>query len=67
LQYHPEIPYDYMIKLIKHRSQVLIDRNVFKNQNEINQHIVSIEHAKAELKDGVRIQELKNWLDFLKR
>ena len=67
LQYHPEIPYDYMIKLIKHRSQVLIDRNVFKNQNEINQHINSIEHAKAELKDVVRIQELKNWLDYLKR
>ena len=67
LQYHPEIPYDYMIKLIKHRSQVLIDRNVFKNQNEINQHIDSIEHAKAELKDGERIQELKNWLDYLKR
>jgi len=67
LQYHPEIPYDYMIKLIKHRSQGLIDKNVFKNQNEINQHIDSIEHAKAELKDGVRIQELKNWLDYLKR
>jgi len=67
LQYHPEIPYDYMIKLIKHRSQVLIDRNVFKNQNEINQHIDSIEHAKAELKDCVRIQELKNRRDFLKR
>ena len=67
LQYHPEIPYDYMIKLIKHRSQGLIDRNVFKNQNEINKHIDSIEHAKAELKDGERIQELKNWLDYLKR
>ena len=67
LQYHPDIPYDYMIKLIKHRSQGLIDRNVFKNQNEINQHIDSIEHAKAELKDGERIQELKNWLDYLKR
>jgi len=67
LQYHPEIPYDYMIKLIKHRSQGLIDKNVFKNQNEINQHIKSIEHAKAELKDDMRIQELKNWLDYLKR
>ena len=67
LQYHPEIPYDYMIKLIKHRSQGLIDKNIFKNQNEINQHIDSIEHAKAELKDEVRMQELKNWLDYLKR
>jgi len=56
-----------MIKLIKHRSQDLIDRNVFKNQNEINQHIDSIEHAKAELKDDVRLQDLKNWLDYLKR
>ena len=67
LQYHPEIPYDYMIRLIKHRSQGLIDKNVFKNKNEINQHIKSIEHAKAELKDDMRIQELKNWLDYLKR
>ena len=67
LQYHPEIPYAYMIKLIKHRSQRLIDKNVFKNQNEINQHIDSIEHAKAELKEDMRIQELKNWLDYLKR
>jgi len=56
-----------MIKLIKHRSQGLINKNVFKNQNEINQHIDSIEHANVELKDDVRIQELKNWLDFLKR
>ena len=67
LQYHPEIPYDYMIKLIKHRSQRLMDKNVFKNQNEINQHIDSIERAKAELKEDMRIQELKNWLDYLKR
>ena len=65
LQYHPEIPYDYMIKLIKHRSQSLIDTNVFKNLNEISQHIDSIEHAKAELKDDMRTQELKNWLNYL--
>ena len=67
LQYHPEIPYGYMIKLIKHRSQGLIDKKVFKNQNEINQHINYIEHAKAELRDDVRIQELKNWLVYLKK
>ena len=67
LQYHPEIPYDYMIKLIKHRSQSLIDKNVFKNQNEIKQHINSIERAKDELKDGMRTRELKNWLDYLNK
>jgi len=38
---------------------------VFKNQNEINKHNDSIEHAKAELKDDMRIRELKNWLDYL--
>jgi len=56
-----------MIKLIKHRSQGLIDKKVFKNQNEINQHINYIEHAIAELRDDVRIQELKNWLEYFKR
>jgi len=67
LQYHPEIPFDYMIMLIKYRSQGLIDKKVFKSQNEINQHIDSIELAKAELKDDMRTRELKNWLDYLKR
>jgi len=67
LQYHPEIPYDYMIKLIKHRSQGLIDKNVFKNQNEIKQHINSIERARDELKDDMRTRELKNWLDYLNK
>ena len=67
LQYHPEIPYDYMIKLIKHRSKGLINKNVFKNQNEINQHIDSIERARDELKDDMRTRELKNWLNYLKK
>ena len=66
LQYHPEIPYDYMIKLIKHRSQGLIDKNVFKNQNEINTHINSIVKAKTELSYEMRTIELKNWLNYLK-
>ena len=66
LQYHPEIPYDYMIKLIKHRSQGLIDKNVFKHQNEINSHINSIVKAKTELSYEMRTIELKNWLNYLK-
>tara|TARA_Y100000590_G_scaffold255117_1_gene286436 strand:+ start:288 stop:1088 length:801 start_codon:yes stop_codon:yes gene_type:complete len=66
LQYHPEIPYDYMIKLIKHRSKAMIEKNVFENQNEINQHINSIEKAKISLSDELRTLELKNWLDYLK-
>jgi GMP synthase (glutamine-hydrolysing) len=66
LQYHPEISYDYMIKLIKHRSQGLIDKNVFKHQNEINSHINSIVKAKTELSYEMRTIELKNWLNYLK-
>ena len=66
LQYHPEIPYDYMIKLIKHRSKGMLEKNVFKNQEEINQHVNSIEKAKLNLSDELRTIELKNWLNYLK-
>ena len=66
LQYHPEIPYDYMIKLIKYRSMGMLEKNVFKNQEEINQHVSSIEKAKLDLSDDIRTIELKNWLDYLK-
>ena len=66
LQYHPEIPYDYMIKLIKHRSKKLIDNKSFKNETEINQHISLIKKAKVQLKDDIRLLELKNWINYLK-
>ena len=66
LQYHPEIPYDYMIKLIKHRSKGMLEKNVFKNQDEINDHVNTIEKAKLVLSDDERTIELKNWLTFLK-
>ena len=66
LQYHPEIPYDYMIKLIKHRSKGLIDKNIFRDINEINAHIEVIKKAQKELKDDIRTLELKNWLNHIK-
>ena len=65
LQYHPEIPYQYMIKLIKNRSKTLIERKVFKNDNEILQHISLIERADSKLSYNVRTLELKNWLNYL--
>ena len=55
-----------MIKLIKNRSSGLIEKKVFKNQDEINQHINSIEKAKSTLSDDMRTMELKNWLDYIK-
>jgi GMP synthase (glutamine-hydrolysing) len=67
LQYHPEIPFDYMIRLIKYRSKSLIEKNFFKDINELNLHINIIRNADIELKDGVRTLELKNWLNHIKR
>jgi len=67
LQYHPEIPYDYMIKLIKHRSKSLIDKKVFKDINEVNFHLGVIKKAEIELKDDIRTLELKNWLNHIKK
>ena len=67
LQYHPEIPYDYMIKLIKYRTKKLIDKNIFKDIKEVNTHIKVIEKAKIELKDNIRTLELKNWLNHIKK
>jgi len=67
LQYHPEIPYDYMIKLIKHRSESLIKNDIFKNINEIESHIEVIKKANVKLKDDIRTLELKNWLNYIKK
>ena len=66
MQYHPEIPYNYMIKLIKHRIKGLIDKKIFKDKNEINAHIEKIKKAEIELKDDIRTIELKNWLNYIK-
>ena len=56
-----------MIKLIKHRSKGLIDKNFFKDINEVNSHIGVIEKAEIELKDDIRTLELKNWLNHIKK
>jgi GMP synthase (glutamine-hydrolysing) len=66
LQYHPEIPYKFMIKLIIHRAKGLIDKKIFKDMNDINSHIDLIKKADNELKDETRTLELKNWLNYIK-
>jgi GMP synthase (glutamine-hydrolysing) len=66
LQYHPEIPYDYMIKLIKHRSKALIEKNIFKDEGDLNRHIKIIESEKSNLSYETRTLELKNWLNYIK-
>ena len=66
LQYHPEIPYDYMVKLIEHRSKSLIEKKIFRDKNDINSHIELIKKAEINLKDDIRTIELKNWLNHIK-
>ena len=67
LQYHPEIPYEYMLKLIRFRKERLIKNAIFKNEKEIDQHISLIEKEKTRLTDDIRLLELKNWLERLER
>jgi len=66
LQYHPEIPFDYMMKLIRYRSKGLIEKNIFKDLDNINSHLEIIKKAKIKLKDDIRTLELKNWLNHIK-
>ena len=65
-QYHPEVPYEYMLKLIKMRSSNMIDKQYFKNQDEVEQHINLIKKENKILTYDNRIVEVKNWLNYLK-
>ena len=67
LQYHPEIPYSYMIRLLKHRKKRLIDNKSFKNENELNKHIDLIAKEDQKTNDNSRTLELKNWLNSIKK
>ena len=65
IQYHPEITYDKMIRLIHFRTDRLIEKKAFKDQNEINNHIELIEKENKVSNKDLRMMELKNWLKYL--
>ena len=66
LQYHPEITYEKMIKIIRFRKERLINqRNRFKNEKEINSHINFIQEEDKISEKNFRMAELKNWLDLI--
>ena len=66
LQYHPEITYEKMISLIEFRKKRLIKyRKVFKNDNEVEEHISSIKKEILLTDKENRMLELKNWLKKL--
>ena len=63
LQYHPEITYEKMISLINFRKKRLIEtRKVFKNENDIENHVSFIENEILTSDKEKRMLELKNWL-----
>lgn len=66
LQYHPEITYEKMISIIKFRKNRLInDRKRFKDEDEIENHVNSIEKEIEVSDKESRMIELKNWLNSL--
>ena len=66
LQYHPEITYEKMIKLINFRKDRLINfRKAFNDENQINKHITFIEKEISISNKKHRMVELKNWLQNL--
>ncbi len=66
IQYHPEITYEKMIGIIKFRKDRLINqRNRFKDENEISNHINLIEDEIKISEKNSRMLELKNWLNLI--
>ena len=64
LQYHPEITYEKMISLIEFRKDRLIQfRRAFRNEKEIENHILLIKKEITVSNNTQRMIELKNWLD----
>ena len=55
-----------MIDIIKFRKDMLIEkRNVFKDEEEVNNHINSIEKEIKISKKDSRMLEIRNWLNLI--
>ena len=66
LQYHPEITYEKMIRLIEFRKDRLIKkRRVFKDDDEVKNHISYIKNEITTSNKYQRMLELKNWINII--
>ena len=66
LQYHPEITYEKMIRLIEFRKDRLIKkRRVFKDNDEVKNHISYIKKEISISDKYQRMLELKNWINII--
>ena len=55
-----------MISLIEFRKKKLIEnRKVFNNEDQVKNHISSIENEILISNKEIRMLELKNWLNFI--
>ena len=65
IQYHPEIPYEKMIRLIHFRKERLLEKKAFKSGEEIVTHVKSIEDEISNSNKELRMKELYNWINYL--
>ena len=65
IQYHPEITYEKMVSLIHFRKERLLSKGAFKDQDEINNHILMIENEIKNTEKISRMKELENWINYL--
>ena len=65
IQYHPEIPYEKMIRLIHFRKERLLEKKAFKSADEIVTHVKSIEDEISNSNKELRMKELYNWINYL--
>ena len=65
IQYHPEIPYEKMIRLSHFRKERLLEKKAFKSGDEIVTHVKSIEDEISNSNKELRMKELYNWINYL--
>ena len=65
IQYHPEIPYEKMIRLIHFRKERLLEKKAFKSGDEIVTPVKSIEDEISNSNKELRMKELYNWINYL--
>ena len=65
IQYHPEIPYEKMIRLIHFRKERLLEKKAFKSGDEVVTHVKSIEDEISNSNKELRMKELYNWINYL--
>ena len=54
-----------MIKLIRFRTDRLIEKKAFEDQEEINSHVKMIEDENQISNKDLRMMELRNWIAYL--